>query len=405
MGAAGTRARSHAHGIRRGRLVVHLLLLAIAFGAVAFAAQYPSTSNATTVKHPPAFAFSGVTGIARAADDAFLRPGATLDTGESVALPAEAEALVVRAASAVEPTSSFSSGVAAAAVVDGDGTGGVTPLADIIDPQKPFILYTTQPGDTISGIAARFGLEVGTLLDNNLTVEDGSLIQVGQELLIPRTDGILHKVAYGETLAEIIDQYDNTSLDVVMDFKPNNLADDSTLAAGRSILLPGATRKPPPPPPPPPSPTSPTTPGGSTPEAPPPSGDGRFDYPLAFWNGVSDPFGVPRGAGRVHEGIDLMLYGYPASPVYSACDGVVVTTEWLTYSYGYYVVVDCGEGWTTLYAHFSEILTSVGEYVTRGTRIGTSGNTGFSTGEHLHFEIRYNRQPVDPAIYLPGFYD
>ncbi|GAB4322880.1 MAG: hypothetical protein Kow0010_03890 [Dehalococcoidia bacterium] len=378
------------------------MLFLIAFGAAGFAAQYPSTSKATIVKHPPSFAFSGVTGLARTSDDAFLRPGAALQTQESVARPRQAEAFVVRAASAVEPTSSFSSGVAAAAIVEGEGTG-VTPLADVIDPQRPFILYTTQPGDTVSGIAARFGIKVETILDNNPTVEDGSLIQVGQELLVPRIDGILHKVAHGETLAKIVSQYDNTSIEEVVAFKPNNLDDDDTLAAGRSLLLPGATRKPPPPPPPPPS----ASPGnrGSTPESPPPGGDGIFDYPLAFWNGVSDPFGVPRGAGRIHEGIDLMLYGYPASPVYSACDGVVVTTEWLTYSYGYYVVVDCGDGWTTLYAHFSEILTSVGEYVTRGTRIGTSGSTGFSTGEHLHFEIRYNGQAVDPAIYLPGFYN
>lgn len=402
MGAAGTRARSHAHGVRRGRLVVHTLLLLIAFGAVGFAARYPSASSATVAKHPPSFAFSGVTGLARAAGDSYLRPGADLRTESSVASPRQADAFVVRAASAVEPTSSFSSGVAAAAVADGEGTG-VTPLADIIDPQRPFILYTTQPGDTVSGIAARFGIKVETILDNNPTVEDGSLIQVGQELLVPRVDGILHKVAYGETLAQIVGQYDNTSVEEVIAFKPNNLDDDDVLVAGRALLLPGATRKPPPPPPPPPS----SSPGnrGSTPESPPPAGDGIFDYPLAYWNGVSDPFGIPRGAGRIHEGIDLMLYGYPASPVYSACDGVVVTTEWLTYSYGYYVVVDCGGGWTTLYAHFSEILTSVGEYVTRGTRIGTSGSTGFSTGEHLHFEIRFEGQPVDPAIYLPGFYN
>ena len=88
--------------------------------------------------------------------------------------------------------------------------------------------------------------------------------------------------------------------------------------------------------------------------------------------------------------------------MFSACDGTVVRTEWLTYSYGYHVIVDCGEGFTTLYAHFSQIDVVEGQVVTQGTPLGYSGVTGFTTGEHLHFEIRYDGAPVNPAQYI-GF--
>jgi murein DD-endopeptidase MepM/ murein hydrolase activator NlpD len=87
-------------------------------------------------------------------------------------------------------------------------------------------------------------------------------------------------------------------------------------------------------------------------------------------------------------------------PLFSVCDGVVSKTEYLTYSYGYHVVIDCGDGWTTLYAHMSQISVSPGQRVSAGATIGTTGLTGFTTGHHLHFEIRINGRYVNPALYL-----
>jgi len=133
-----------------------------------------------------------------------------------------------------------------------------------------------------------------------------------------------------------------------------------------------------------------------------PGGSGIFSHPLAGYNGVTDEFGVPRGGGSYHTGIDLGLWGYHHSNIFAACSGVVSRTEYLTYSYGYHVVIDCGDGWSTLYAHMSDIHVSPGEFVSAGTVIGISGNTGYSTGEHLHFEIRKDNAPVDPAAYI-GF--
>jgi murein DD-endopeptidase MepM/ murein hydrolase activator NlpD len=360
----------------------------------------------------PEFTFSGLAGgnaLARSAT--LLRPGTSNQTRGSVAaLVATIDVVSVRATGAVSPISSFSSGVAVAAAASGEQGAGIKPLADILDPRQPFVLYETQPGDSISGIAQKYEISMRTLLDNNPTLGgkngDINLIQRGQQLVVPRKDGILYKIGSGETIDSIVAQYDNITSGAVIDYRPNAITDPKNLKQGDFLLLPGATVKPPPPPPPPPPPRT-SGSGGSAPisgsgSAPAPGGEGRFHYPLATWHGVSDPFGSDRGGGSYHTGIDLDLYGLTHSNIFSACDGVVIKTEYLTYSYGYHVIVDCGDGWSTLYAHMSQINVTPGQQVSAGTILGISGVTGFTTGEHLHFEIRFNGAPVNPAAYL-GF--
>lgn len=397
------RPRSHAHARRQRRVVVHALVAAIALMAVGFAARYPTTTEATPKLVPPSFTLSGAAaGYRPMAATNYLRPGPSHQTLPSLSVVSRARSTTsVRAVSAISPNSGLTATVSAATAASGmNGTS----LAEVLDPSKPYVLYVARPGDSVSSIASAFGVQVGTILDNNPTITDSDLITVGQEILVPLVDGILHKVAYGESVSSIVAQYDNVTEADVVNFRANNITDPNSLEPGRYVLLPGATRKPPPPPPPPPqpAPSSPPSSGGSPGGnfTPPPSSGGRFAPPLAAWHGVSDPFGTPRGAGRIHEGIDLDLWGMPNSPVFSACDGVVIRTEWWTYSYGYHVIVDCGDGWTTLYAHLSRIDVSVGQYVSQGTVLGLSGVTGYTTGEHLHFEIRYNGAPVDPALYI-----
>jgi murein DD-endopeptidase MepM/ murein hydrolase activator NlpD len=401
MGTEGTRARSHAHGKRHGRITVHILVVMLAVLAVSFATKFPNASSASAAVTVPDFTFSGLTGSSQARNVAYFRASSSNLTNDSVAaLAARSDTSSVRAAGGVSPTSSFSSGVSAAAADSGEAGAGVKPLADIVDPREPFVLYTAQPGDSTSAVAARFGITLRTLLENNPTAggKDGSLLVLGQQLLVPRKDGILYKVSgSGDTsVGAIVKQYDNITTDTVLAYKPNAISDASSLKQGDYVLLPGATVKPPPPPPPPPL-------ARSTGGTPKPGGNGRFRFPLSTWHGVSDPFGTDRGGGSYHTGIDLDLYGLHGSPIYSACDGAVIKTEYLTYSYGYHVVVDCGDGWTTLYAHMSQILASPGQRVSAGAQIGISGMTGFTTGEHLHFEIRYNGGYVNPADYLPFY--
>lgn len=377
--------------------MVHVVVVALALLTVSFAARYPTPTKARPPAAVPAFSLSGAMGVYRATEASnYFRSGPSHQTLPSLSLVSPTAATTqVRVLSGLSPSSALSAGVSAATAAS--GRNGAS-LAEVLDPSKPYVLHVARPGDTVSSIAAAYGVSVGTILDNNPTISAPDLIVVGQEILVPLTDGILHKVGYGETVASIVAQYDNVTVDAVLSFRPNAVANPSSLEPGRYLLLPGATRKPPPPPPPPPTPARPAPGGGGI--NPPPSGGGRFAPPLAAWRGVSDPFGTPRGAGRIHEGIDLDLYGMPNSPVFASCSGTVVRTEWWTYSYGYHIVIDCGGGWSTLYAHLSRIDVSVGQYVNQGAVIGLSGVTGYTTGEHLHFEIRYNGAPVDPAHYI-----
>lgn len=378
------------------------MMLAVA--AVTFAARYPNSSNATSSVDVPSFALSGLAGSAQPRSHAYFRPGASNATQQSVAiLTARADTSSVRAAGGVSPTSAFSSGVAAAAAVSGEQGAGIKPLADIIDPKIPFVSYETQAGDSVSLVAQKYGISLGALLDNNPTVGNKDLIQKGQILVVPRKDGILYKVGYGDTVDSIVGQFDNITSDAVIDYKPNAIDNPKQLEQGKYLLLVGATKKPPPPPPPvKPAPVS-GGGGSGTSGTPRPASGGRFStFPLATWRGISDPFGSDRGGGRIHEGIDLDLWGLQHSPIFSVCNGRVIKTEYLTYSYGYHVIVDCGDGWTTLYAHMSQINVSPGQAVSAGTTLGISGVTGFTTGEHLHFEIRKNGAPVNPADYM-GF--
>jgi len=121
--------------------------------------------------------------------------------------------------------------------------------------------------------------------------------------------------------------------------------------------------------------------------------------PLRAWSSITDRYGAPRGKGLVHGGIDLSLETHPASPVLAACEGTVAFTGY-SGGYGNHVIVDCGDGWSTLYGHLSSIRVKAGDAVTFDTGVGVSGSTGYSTGEHLHFEIRWEGTPVNPEDYL-----
>ena len=112
---------------------------------------------------------------------------------------------------------------------------------------------------------------------------------------------------------------------------------------------------------------------------------------------VTSGFG-PRG-GRMHEGIDIAVP--EGTPVVAAASGTVIYAGWLG-GYGNLVVVDHGGGLSTAYAHNSGFATSVGARVAQGDVVSYSGNTGHSTGPHVHFEVRVNGTAVDPLGYLSG---
>ncbi|MDW8326168.1 MAG: peptidoglycan DD-metalloendopeptidase family protein [Anaerolineales bacterium] len=125
-----------------------------------------------------------------------------------------------------------------------------------------------------------------------------------------------------------------------------------------------------------------------------PIGTGTFIWPTDRHYLVGKNF-----SWRWHPGLDLG--GEYDEPIYAADSGVVVYSGWNTYGYGNTVILDHGNGWHTLYAHFNSVLVTCGEAVTQGQIIGLAGSTGRSTGPHLHFEMRLGGGYVNPWNYLP----
>lgn len=126
------------------------------------------------------------------------------------------------------------------------------------------------------------------------------------------------------------------------------------------------------------------------------TGSGRLGYPT---DSRTISAGFPNySSGRYHGGIDFPVS--TGSNVYAAGSGTVILVKYLNYSYGYYVMIDHGDGLSTLYAHNSSILVSVGQHVSAGQVIALSGSTGNSTGPHCHFEVRVNGNQVNPLSYL-----
>lgn len=126
------------------------------------------------------------------------------------------------------------------------------------------------------------------------------------------------------------------------------------------------------------------------------SSNGKLDYPTSY---RTISAGYPNySSGKYHGGIDFPCP--TGTKVCAAADGKVIAAKELNYSYGHYIIIDHGNGLTTLYAHNSKLLVGVGDTVTKGQAIAYSGSTGNSTGPHCHFEVRVNGVRVNPENYL-----
>ena len=102
--------------------------------------------------------------------------------------------------------------------------------------------------------------------------------------------------------------------------------------------------------------------------------------------------------GRKHEGMDISTRSQ-IIPIYATADGTVVTANFRS-DYGYQVIIDHGNGFTTLYAHCNELLVNAGNKVEKGDVVATTGNTGWSTGVHCHYEIMLNGEYQNPRDYI-----
>jgi murein DD-endopeptidase MepM/ murein hydrolase activator NlpD len=131
------------------------------------------------------------------------------------------------------------------------------------------------------------------------------------------------------------------------------------------------------------------------------SGVGTGDMMWPVSGPIISPYGYRihpiLGYRKLHTGIDFAV-GY-GTPIQAADSGAVIYATWMS-GYGNVIIIDHGRGISTLYAHQSSLAVGSGALVTRGQVVGYVGSTGFSTGPHLHFEVRVNGTPVDPLGYL-----
>ena len=129
-------------------------------------------------------------------------------------------------------------------------------------------------------------------------------------------------------------------------------------------------------------------------------GDGSHSGTLSYPTYSRDvSAGYPNySSGRYHGGVDFRCPS--GTRVNAAADGVVIVAKNLNYSYGHYLIIDHGNGLSTLYAHNTTLMVGVGDHVSRGQQIAKSGSTGNSTGPHCHFEVRVNGTRVNPWNYL-----
>ena len=130
---------------------------------------------------------------------------------------------------------------------------------------------------------------------------------------------------------------------------------------------------------------------------------GQFGWPSPSYSNITSYYGWRFNGSDFHTGIDISGANIYGTPVVASNSGKVVfvnTSYTPGKGYGKYLIVDHGGGYTTLYAHNSEIVVNVGDYVTRGQTIAKVGSTGWSTGPHIHFEIRINGKHTNPLEYL-----
>lgn len=259
----------------------------------------------------------------------------------------------------------------------------LVPDRDINTEDRPVVtsngevsVYVVREGDTLSQIAEMFEVSAKTILWAN-DIAKASHIKPGDALVILPISGVRHVVKSGDTIAGIAKKYQGDTDEIIT---YNQLASASDISIGDTIVVPGGVVM-----------TTTAVSSGSAKS----SGKTATVASGGSTSGFTHPVpGAVRTQGiHGYNGVDL------AAPIGTAVraagSGTVVVARASGYNggYGSYVVIKHANGVQTLYAHLSRVYVGVGATVTAGETIGAVGNTGRSTGAHLHFEVRGDRNP------------
>jgi len=234
--------------------------------------------------------------------------------------------------------------------------------------------YVVQPGDSLSGIAGRFNLNVDTILSFN-TIPNPRSLRVGATYRIPNRNGLMYKVGKGDSLASVAKRFETDSLTII---DGNDLRDDK-VQDGMQLFIPEARMN--------------------------PTDLKMILGELFMWptyGSITSTFGWRQdpfsGQSMFHNGVDIA--NDIGTPVRAALAGKVVAVEPAYGTYGKAVIISHGRGFQTLYGHLSAFGVQVGQYVSQGQFIARMGNTGKSTGPHTHFSVIKDGVFVNPLRYL-----
>lgn len=256
-------------------------------------------------------------------------------------------------------------------ITPGDGLG--------VSARAGIEYYVVKKGDTIGLLAEEFGISVNTILWAN-KLSANSVIRPGDKLTILPVTGVMHTVKKGDTVASIASKYKGDK-DKVVEF--NKLANANDISVGQVLIVP----------------------------------DGKIVYVAPPAPVVSDSGYV---AGKVYTSAGTLFWPVPSrritqyfnwrhpgldiglptgNAIFAAESGTVIYSGWGK-GYGYEVLIDHGNGMKTRYAHASRLIVKAGDHVERGQTVALSGNTGWSTGPHLHFEVYVGNVRKNPLLYI-----
>lgn len=232
-------------------------------------------------------------------------------------------------------------------------------------------VYTVRANDTLSHIAEMYGVTTNTILWAN-DIPKATAIQEGQTLVILPVAGVQHVIKKGDTLSSIAKKYDG-DVEEIMSY--NQVTTDSDLVVGEKLVVPGGIVQ-----------------AVKAPAVPTKTG-GTASALARGWLTSPVPGAIKTQGRHGYNGVDLGTA--VGTNVRAAAAGEVIISKNSGWNggYGQYIVVRHNNGAQTLYAHLSRNDVGVGQYVNQGQVIGGSGNTGRSTGPHLHFEVRGAANP------------